>query len=268
MRALLVGLLVATPSLLLGSHSAGPSEIAALLAIIAATATFLEYRTAYPTFVEFRDAPPINRIRFVTLLTLVIVLSIISKHHYQPTNLTGVVSAISALVGSALDFPYSPVRMVVLMLPSDVSPLTVHLVRSGAGICYLIALLAVAVFFLVVRVGGWPISNGAFNVWVNLPLFDPTAGKDVVQRLQRDGRVNIILGALLPFLIPAVIQLSSAVIPPISLSNPHFMIWMVAGWAFLPVSMVIRGIALFRISELIEEKRRRTYASAENMQAA
>ena len=132
----------------------------------------------------------------------------------------------------------------------------------------LIAGLSIGVFFLVVRIGGWPVANGAFNVWVNMPLFDPTAGRDVVRRLQRDGRISIIFGVLLPFMIPAALKLSSGFLPPITLSNPHFMVWMIAGWAFLPASMVIRGLALFRISDLIEEKRRRTYANADHMQTA
>lgn len=268
MRALLVGFLIATPSLLLGSLASGPSEIAALLAIIAATATFLEYRSAYPSFVEFRDAPPINRLRFISVLAMVFVLSVICKHLYQPTALTGMFSGLSSIVGSALDFPYSPVRMVLLMLPSDVSPVLVHVVRSGAGVCYLIAVVTIGVFFLIMRVSGWPVGNGAFNVWVNLPLFDPTAGRDVVQRLQRDGRVNIIIGALLPFIIPAALTVTSNIFPPINVGNPHMVIWLLTAWAFLPASMVIRGIALFRISELIEEKRRRAYANADHMQTA
>ncbi|MBO6776015.1 MAG: hypothetical protein JJ897_11010, partial [Marinibacterium sp.] len=56
---------------MLASLASGPSELAALLAIIAATATFIEYRSAYPSFVEFRDAPPINRLRFISVLAMV-----------------------------------------------------------------------------------------------------------------------------------------------------------------------------------------------------
>ncbi len=268
MRALLVGLLVMTPSLLLGSLVSGPGEIAVLLALIAAAATFMEYRTNYPSFVEFRDAPPINRIRFVSLMLTVFFTSIVCKHLYAPSNLTAMVSGIGSLIGSGADFPYSPIRMVLLMLPDDVSSVMVHTVRASAGLAYLIAVGTVAVFYLAVRIGGWPIANGAFNVWVNMPLFDPTVGRDVVHRMQRDGRINIIAGVLLPFVIPAVIRLASSVIPPIDLANPHVVVWLISAWAFLPASMVIRGIALFRVSDLIQEKRRRTYASAEPLQTA
>lgn len=266
-RAASVGFLIVTPSLLLGPHAVGPSEMAVLLSIIAAMATFLEYRSSYPSFVEFRDAPPINRIRFLSLFVMVFLMSLLCQHVYQPSSLTTLVSGIGTLVGSALDFPFSPVRLVLLMLPQDISPVVVHVARAGAGLSYVIGALSVAGFFCAMRLWNWPVGHGAFNVWVNLPLFDPTAGRDVVARLSRDGRFNIILGILLPFLIPAVIRMSELAVAPMNLDNPHVLIWTLAGWSFVPASMVIRGLALLRVSELIQEKRRRAYATA-RMQTA
>ena len=100
----------------------------------------------------------------------------------------------------------------------------------------------------------WPIRKGAFNFWVNLPLFDPTAGGDVLRRLKRDAHVNIALGFLLPFVIPAVMELASEMIDPLSLANAQTMIWTMSAWAFLPASLIMRGVALGRIAGLIEEK--------------
>ena len=80
-----------------------------------------------------------------------------------------------------------------------INNLTVNLIRTAAGLAYLVSLIALATFVVLVRVMGWPARQGAFNVWVNLPLFDPTAGGDVLYRLQRDARINIALGFLLPF---------------------------------------------------------------------
>ena len=107
------------------------------------------------------------------------------------------------------------------------------------------------------RIRNWPSQNGAFNVWVNLPTFDPTAGGDVVERLERDARFNIALGFLLPFLTPAVIKSATALFGSVSLENPHTLVWTVAAWAFLPASLFMRGIAMGRIASLITEKRRR-----------
>jgi hypothetical protein len=66
---------------------------------------------------------------------------------------------------------------------------------------------------------------GAFNVRVNLPAFDPTADADVVDRLDRDARVNIALGVLLPFLFLAVVQAGSNGFEPLSFTLPQTVIW-------------------------------------------
>jgi len=66
---------------------------------------------------------------------------------------------------------------------------------------------------------------GAFNVRVNLRAFDPTADADVVDRLDRDTRVNIALGVLLPFLILAVVQAGSNGFEPLSFTLPQTVIW-------------------------------------------
>ncbi|MEL7133868.1 MAG: hypothetical protein AAGK77_15820, partial [Pseudomonadota bacterium] len=105
--------------------------------------------------------------------------------------------------------------------------------------------------------------RGAFNVWVNLPLFDPTAGGDVLYRLNRDARINIALGFLLPFLIPAVVKMAADLLNPITLENPQTLIWTMSAWAFLPASMIMRGIAMQRIAEKIKDQRKRAYANAD-----
>jgi uncharacterized membrane protein len=66
---------------------------------------------------------------------------------------------------------------------------------------------------------------GAFNVRVNLPAFDPTADGDGMDRLNRDARVNITLGFLLPFLILAVVQAGSNGFEPLSFTLPQTVIW-------------------------------------------
>ena len=262
-RAMLVVLLVATPSMLLPGVSPDGKQIVALVAIFGAALTIFEYASAYPGLIEFRDAPPFNRIRFVSLFVTVFLLSLISRGNIDPTTLTQFVQAVGALVGFAIDFPYSPVRLVVLMLPEGTNPEHISLVRTAAGMSYLISLLTLAIFLIVLRLQNWPSVNGSFNVWVNLPTFDPTAGKDVVRRLERDARVNIALGFLLPFLMPAAVKSAASLFGSVTLDNPQTLIWTVAAWAFLPASLFMRGIALARVAEMIAAKRRRTYAKAE-----
>lgn len=263
MRAILVALLIATPALLLPVGQTDNSQIVVLVALLAALLTFIEYSAHFPSIVEFRDAPPFNRLRFVMLFANVFLLTVISRGAVEPTLLTNTMTAVGTIVGNAIDFPFSPVRLVVLMLPEQASADLVASVRISAGMSYLVSLTAMAAFVFLLRAVGWPGRNRVFNVWVNLPLFDPTTGGDVLERLQRDARLNIAFGFLLPFLIPAVVKTASFLVDPISLSNPQTLIWTMTAWAFLPASMIMRGMALSRIADMIEEKRRRTYAAQE-----
>ena len=255
--------LVAMPALIVPGTSAEASQATVLIAILAAMFTFVEYSASSPGIVEFRDAAPFNRLRFMALLMTVFVLSMICKGEVDPTPMTETLTSVGTLVGSSIDMPYSPVRLVVLILPADVDQTVVQSVRNAAGIAYVISFTAMAAFFVLVRVLGWPSRSGSFNVWVNLPLFDPTAGGDVLRRLYRDARINVVLGFLLPFVIPAVIKLAADVINPISLENPHILIWTMSAWAFLSASMIMRGIALYRVAAMIRDQRMRAYASAD-----
>lgn len=261
-RGILVALLLATPALLLPNIAKDSSQVVMLMAMLAGFLTFAEYNSKSPSIVEFRDAAPFNRLRFVALFTTVFMLSLITKGKTDPTAVTNALTSIGLIVGNAIDFPYSPVRLVVLMLPNTSENDIVSAVRTSAGLSYLISLIAMTAFLILVRVLNWPSRKGAFNVWINLPLFDPTAGGDVLVRLRRDARFNIAFGFLLPFFIPAVVKMAADLIHPITLENPQTLIWTMSAWAFLPASMIMRGIAMSKIADMIGEKRRRTYANA------
>ena len=268
MRAVLVWLLIATPSLLLPGNAGEDSQLIIFFAVLAAFFTFVEYYSNYPSIIEFRFAAPFNRLRFVTIFTIIVLLSLVCQGKTDPTELTLTVKHWGDMIGQTIDVPYSPVRLVVLMLHHDATPELVDSVRTAAGLAYAISLLSLVFFVLMVRVGKWPSRNGAFNVWVNLPLFDPTGGGDVLVRLKRDANVNVFFGFMLPFLIPAVIKGATDLVGTLSMSDPQTLIWTMSAWAFLPASMIMRGIAMGRVAEMIEEKRRRAYAQSEAAAAA
>lgn len=267
-RGVLVALLIVVPTLMLPGSAQDTSQVVALVAMVAAGLTFMEYFATYPSIVEFRDAKPFNRLRFVTLAITILVLSLIGRDAYSPSALSGAFRALGTIIGHAADFPYSPVRLVLLALPSGLPAATVNAVRMAAGLAYVLSALSLVIFFCLMRLRDWPHRAGVFNVWVNLPLFDPTAGGDVLYRLKRDANINAALGFVLPFLIPAVIEVSSDVFDPISFTDPQTLVWTITAWAFLPASMMMRGMALWRVAEMIEEKRRRAYRSTEQVRTA
>ncbi len=267
-RSLLVMLAIATPTVLLGDISADSRQAVALVALCAGVLTFIEYNAVFPSLVEFRDAPPFNRLRFGMLFLTLFCLAAIERGRMHPSTLTELIHAIGALIGMSMDFPFSPVRLATLMMASDGTPAQVGAVRTAAGMAYLISLFSLAIFVIIVKLGGWPRPGRPFNVWVNLPTFDPTSGGDVVARLTRDARVNIGFGFLLPFLTPAVVFIASAGFQPLDATRPQTLIWTVTLWAFLPASLFMRGIAMGRVADMIRERREMAGQAAQGVAGA
>jgi hypothetical protein len=263
LRAFLVMVLVATPSVLLPGTGSDTKQMVALVALFLGVLTFVEYNSTYPGLVEFRDAPPFNRIRFVVLFCTVFFLTVMGRGDLHQDSLTILFKAVGLLIGEAMDFPYSPVRLATLMLAGTADEAQIVAMRMAAGMSYLISLIGLSFFVILLKLNSWPNRNGAFNVWINLPTFDPTTGGDVVMRLERDARVNIALGFLLPFLIPAVVKISSNGFEPLMMTSPQTLTWTMTAWAFLPASLFMRGIAMSKIADMIREKRRVT-GSTEN----
>lgn len=257
-RAFVIAVLVLAPSLLVPGLSADAQQTVALVAVFAAVLTLVEYLAAAPGLIEFRDAPPFNRIRVLILAATVLSLATIERGRTDPSTITQLVEALGLLVGQAMDFPYSPVRLATQALTPGATGAEAATLRTAAGIAYLVALLGLAAFWIAVR--NWPQPGRIFNVWVNLPTFDPTSGADIVQRLDRDARVNLALGFLLPFLTPALVRFAFGGLDPQTMLAPHSLIWVTAAWSFLPASLVMRGIAMQRVARMITAKRR---ASAE-----
>jgi hypothetical protein len=267
LRGLLAAVLVCTPSLLLPTVSSDTAQVVSLLGLAAAILVALEYASRYPSLVEFRDAPPFNRIRFLGLFVTVFLLSLLARGQTEATGLTLFVMAIGHLAGVLIDFPGSPVRLLLGALPETVSVAQILLLRAAMGLAFFAALISFVVFYLVLKLADWPRSMGAFNVWINLPTFDPTTSGDVVQRLRRDARLNGALGFLLPFVIPVVAYGGGAVFGPMAPQPGQTMIWLVAAWAFLPLSLFMRGIAMARVADMIAEMRRRSTAEPHAAQA-
>ena len=257
-RAILVAVVILLPSLLVPGLSQATSPILMLVALACALLTFVEYASVYPGLIEFCQAPPFNRIRYLALLATLYILSVLVRGQSEPTEMSAFFEVIGTRIGHMLDFPFSPVRLVLRSLPQGAPAEAVNLIRAGAGMAYLIAMLAIVVFYIILKLQNWPPRTGAFNVWINLPTFDPTAGGDVVDRLRRDAVVNVSLGFLLPFLIPAVGQAATSLFGSAVLAGAQKMIWMVTLWAFLPLNLLMRGVAMSRVAEMILEMRHRS----------
>jgi hypothetical protein len=254
-RAFLVMLLIVMPSIILPGIGTDTKQILALVALFGGALVFFEYNAIYPSLIEFRDGAPYNRIRFLMMLTIVVFLSIMVADQADSSTVSRLFHAVGVLIGDAMDFPYSPVRLATYMLADGASSDQIHLVRIAAGTAYLVSLLSLGVFVVVLKLVGWPSTKSAFNVWVNLPTFEPTAGGDVVDRLVRDSHVNLAVGFLLPFVVPALIAVLTTGIPAPTLTSPQTLIWTMALWAYLPAALIMRAVAMARIADMIRIKR-------------
>jgi len=263
----MVVVLITLPSMVLPSTGPDAAQIVALVAIFGALFTLVEYSASSPSLVEFRDAPPFNRVRFSMLFASVLSLSMILRDYVDPSGLTAFFRQSSVALGEVLASQYSPFRLMLAVMPEADNALVAEQLRNAAGFSYIMSLWSVIWFVVLLQLQRWPRIGGPFNVWVNLPTFDPTSGGDVVKRLKRDGRINVFLGFLLPFLIPIVIKSSAFLGAPFRFDDPQTMIWTVTAWTFLPAGMLMRGIALVRIANMIKRQRKRAYerAASEDM---
>lgn len=262
-RAMMIVIVICTPSLLIPGTTSEGAQMVTLIALAFAAFTAFEYGAKYPGLIEFRDAAPFNRVRVIALFLILFGLSAIIGLDPVGSTLVMVITALGFLVGRALDFPYSPLRMILEQLPEGVDPILAAQIQAMAGLAVLITIVSLFVFSALIRLEHWPNRGTAFNVWVNLPTFDPTTGGDVVKRLVRDGRVNIIFGIFAPFVIPVVAVMGANQLQIPVLASPHTMVWAIAIWMFLPLSLVMRGQAMLRIAAMIRARRARLVASVE-----
>lgn len=262
-RSMVVGLAVVTPAMLLPGVSADATQVVMLFALLAAVLVFVEYTAAYPSLLEFRHAPPFNRLRFLFTLVTILGVTMVARGALVPDGVARPVLALAQITAQGLDVPFSPVRLMTLVLPLDAPLPLVATFRLAASLAYAVSLVMVLVFFVQIWFRGWPARHGAFNVWINLPLFDPTGGGDVVVRLRRDARLNLSLGFLLPFLMPALAKAATDLMSITALENPQTLVWTITLWAMFPAMLLTRGLAMVWIADMIETKRRRAYAQAE-----
>jgi len=225
-------MLVATPALLVPFTKPSTAQAVLVLALLAAIFTLIEYNSRYPGMLEFRFAPPYNRLRFVSLAAIVVAVSVMVRGQVVPSGLSGALDGLAARLAGAVDFPFSPVRLMAGLAPEGADAGMAEVLRRAAALAYALSLGMVIGFAVCVRFLGWPTRSGPFNVWINLPLFDPTGGGDVLYRLRRDALLNLVLGLLLPFAVPAIVRIGAAVIGPVSLADPQTLIWTVSAWPF------------------------------------
>lgn len=248
-RAGMVAALIALPAIVLPSASQENLYGVVIFALVFSLFIFFEYYSLFPSIIEFRFAPPVNRLRFGTLVLIVVLITAFYTDDLQ----TGIVHSFAGV----FDQPFLPLGLASNAYTADIPPGFKVFFHDAAGLSYGLSLVSVAVFLLVVCVGSWPKRSSTFNLWVNMPLFSPTTGANVVTRLSMLGNFNILIGLVLPYLLPMLGTLAPRTFNPIMMQQePYILVWVVALWAMLPAGLVIRGIAMLRVAKLIRDMRK------------
>jgi hypothetical protein len=244
LRGVLVAALVLAPALLMPPPQADTAQILVLFALIAGGLTALEYGARHPGLVEFRHAPPYNRLRFVALAGVVLALPVVLLA-------PGWVAAPGRALAGLAEFPGSPLRLFLgLFAPADRPALA-----AAAGLGALWAAGMTAAFAAHARLGGWPAGRRLFNLWINLPSHDAAAGRDVARRLVRSARASAALAILWVPGWPLVLAMLDRLLAPLAAAEVHSQAWLLAAWIFVPASLAMRAVALGRVARLLRAAR-------------
>jgi hypothetical protein len=264
-RGIFVAGLTMLPLILLQTPAEHVVQATLVLALAAGAFTAMEYGARVPAMIELRGAPGYNRAR-VGVLALALPLGALAC---GAAGASGPLPALAEAVGlrlhATLGAAPSPLAVIDLALPPDAAPGRARMVGAVAALAFASAALCVAAYALVLARGAWPRpavdarlpEAQAFGLWRDLPAYAAPAGCDLVWRLRRDGRVNILLGLVLPYLLPPLAAVLGRLHGVSVLGSDLVLTWAMALWAVLPACLILRGLALLRLAAAIAARRRR-----------
>lgn len=255
LRAFLVVILIAAPAFLLPNISVASQEISLIVAGLAAAFTLFEYASTHPGLIDFRFAPPYNRVRFVAFSTQILMLVFLCRAIDGQDSFSLQIIDMADAAVKLLEFPLSPVGVASAMIAQGEDPEFVILIQRAAALSFFITFCSLTFFAMLLWLFRWPVGRRDFNLWINLPTFEPGYGRDVERRLFRDGVTNVLAGIAFLYLLPVLLSRASGWFDPSVLTNYQPLVWGVTLWAFVAGSLVIRGAAILKVSWLVKRTR-------------
>ncbi|MDF2231390.1 hypothetical protein P2H44_02375 [Albimonas sp. CAU 1670] len=247
LRAILVTLVAALPALALAGGPGGEQSRTAglLLAAAAGLYVLVEYGARTPALIDFRFAPPINRLRFaLAALTLVATTACVAFAG-QP----GPLGATFARFGAAMDFAFSPVRMAADIFTRASAPAPDPSVEYAAATAFCVALTCAVAFGAAIWFGPWPRLSERLNLLVNLPTSDIEDDGRGARRLTLMGAQVLATAAGSLFAMLVVGGFAVALLSPDLEISPLALVWSATIWAGAPGTMVLRGVALLKLAQ-------------------
>lgn len=256
-RAFWVIVVVAIPSLVLPSASQGAAEFSLIIGGIIAIFTVFEYGSDSPGFVDFRFAPPYNRFRAFTIAIQVILVTLVARA-IELNLADAAILDWAQTIAVFMDFPFSPVSNSwdLLIEGSGLSDTSAILLVYTTSISFVAGFAFMIIFSTMLWVFKWPLDRASFNLWINLPMFQPSDGVSVPKRLRRDALVNIILGLTLIYALPYLPIAGLDWLTTDLFENNQALIWAAVLWVFIPTTLLARAAAMWKIARIISRARR------------
>lgn len=241
----------AIPAIVLtpGSDHSGGRAAGLLLAAAAALFVMFEYGARTPALVDFRVAPPINRLRFTVVAVTLAAATLCCATGDEASALGRTFRGFAA----AMDFPYSPVAMAADIFTRASASGPDPAVQYAAATAFCVAFASTLAFAAVIWFGPWPARADRLNLSVNLPTWDGEEGAAGAPRLAFMGAQVLVTAVALLFAMLVLGGIVVGVVAPDLEISPLALAWSATIWAAAPGAMALRGVALLKLAQRLRE---------------
>ena len=171
-----------------------------------------------------------------------------------------ILKSLGELLANVLRSDLTHIGLIEYALPTEMAIEKLDVVQSSLALGLVGSIITVFLFYTVIRTSRWPFQDGRFNLWMNLPLLETSSPKYVSRLLTRHGYLNIIIGLCLSYIMTLVLFFGKSVGVNLLVINDVTLVWTLIAYCFLPLTALMRGIALLRIVEVLEGQMDQTAA--------
>ena len=254
-RALFVGILFLYPSVLIAGGLGNVDLFVQALCLLGVAIVMVEYMVEVPAIIEFRYAPPYNRMRFLLMMVLCLVL----LAALGPNTFTGGNASLILPVANSFEAIFSwgssPVQVLAPALTNDPT-------LFGGNLTLILSLVFGTMMFGAITFGiylwisPWPLSAKGFNLWPNMPSFNARAGERASIKILQVAILSLALALLLPYIFAFFIEYCRNSLGMDFVSSKLVVYWTIFLWAAMPAMAIMRSVSLMKLAFLAENMRR------------